>query len=118
MNVTSQAAGIARRAALQLRSAYGEELPTAVDEIITPTDERAEIYDLGTLIAVASLIVASAQLLLQIRDEFKSKKQSQAPDPAAMQIRIEASLRKEYPDETAIVADVTTIVTQVLDSKD
>ena len=108
---------LARQTALKLISEFGEELPAAVDEVLSPSTEREEVYDLVTIIAAATLVVASAQLVIQILDrERKAAKDDTDEGRVRIDLRVEITKRieVEYPSEVKLVPDAEKIVIETI----
>lgn len=107
---------LARQTALTLRSEFGEELPSAVDEILDPSPEREEIYDLAIILAAAALVVACAQLLVQILDRERKSTKGKT-DREAIRIEIIEKIQIEHVEEVKLVPDIERIVDESITNK-
>lgn len=101
---------LARQLALQLRSEWGEELPTAVDEVLSPGTDPEEVYDLATILAVAALIVQCAQFIIQIVDRRPKSNSSKSSDDDLRE-QVTKKLKAECPEQIKLVPDFESIVT-------
>ncbi|WP_028208574.1 hypothetical protein [Paraburkholderia nodosa] len=104
---------LARRTALALRDEFGEELPSAVDEILDPSSEREEIYDLAVVLAAAALVVASAQLYFQILDRER-KAAKEKLEREVIRIEMVQRIQIEHAEEIKLVPDIDVIVEKTI----
>ena len=116
MTHDQEAQVLARQTALTLRGEFGEELPSAVDEILDPSPEREEIYDLAIILAAAALVVACAQLLVQILDRERKSTKGKT-DRESIRIEIIERIQIEHVEEVKLVPDIESIVDETIANK-
>ena len=88
-------AEISRRAAARLAPEIDPKLPQMTERVLSVGDSGVEQYELGTAIAVASLLVSMVGVAWQVYQDLKKKTQRPSRDVFVRRMRVQTRERTE-----------------------